>query len=119
MQNTGVNFGMQSFHSAIEHFRKTSKVLNRHDRDPNLNQGFCRSASGKNFDPERRKATGKLNNSTLIAHANERATDFRHVGLLGNRLVEATFMTAKVGDEDIPKGSRVVKVNAGYYGRAR
>jgi len=33
--------------------------------------------------------------------------------------VEATCMTDKAGDEDIPKGSRVVKVNAPDYGRAR
>jgi hypothetical protein len=33
--------------------------------------------------------------------------------------MEAIFMNNGGGEEDIPKGSRVVKVNAGYYGRAR
>ena len=85
MQNPGVDFGMKCFHTSIKHFRKTGEIFNRNDRHSGFDQGFRRSASGENFNPERRKAAGKLNNSALIAHADKCAVYFRHAGLLGNR----------------------------------
>ncbi len=75
-ENAAVHLGVQGFHAAIEHFRKTGVIGDIRHGQPRIAQQFGRAPRGEQRDAKLRKAPGKFDNACFIGNADERLSDF-------------------------------------------
>ena len=75
-ENAAMHFWMQSFDTAVEHFRKAGVVGNIGDRQPGLAQQLGGAAGGEQRDAELREAARELDDALFIGNAEQRLGDF-------------------------------------------
>ena len=81
-QNTAVDFRMQGFHAAVEHFGKTGIVGNFDNGNARIGKQFRRAAGGEDFDTELVQGLGKFDRTCLVGQADQGAFDDGHWGFL-------------------------------------
>ena len=79
-QQTAVNFGVQRFHAAVQHFREAGKLADFDDRDARRLDRARRAAGGNNLDAELMELADELDQPCLIGNTDERAPNFTHAG---------------------------------------
>ncbi len=85
-EDPGVDFRMQGFHSAIQHFRKTSVIAHFGDLHTGLGKQFGGAAGGKYSDAELLQAFGKFNDAGFVGNTDEGSFDDGHFVVLGLKI---------------------------------
>ncbi len=70
-QNTAVDFRMQRFHSAVEHFGKTGIVGDFNHGNTRIGKQLRRAAGGKDFDTEFVQGLGKFDCAVFVGQADQ------------------------------------------------
>lgn len=77
-QNTAVDFRMQGFHAAVEHFGETGVVGNFNHGNARIGKQLRRAAGREDFDTELGQGLGKFDCARLVGQADQGAFDGRH-----------------------------------------
>ena len=77
-QNTAVDFRMQRFHAAVEHFGETGVVGDFNHGNARIGKQLRRAAGGEDFDTEFVQGLGKFDCACLVGQADQGAFDGRH-----------------------------------------
>ena len=77
-QNTAVDFRMQRFHAAVEHFGKTGIVGDFNHGNARIGKQLRRAAGREDFDTEFVQGLGKFDCACLVGQADQGAFDGRH-----------------------------------------
>ena len=93
-QNAAVNLGVQRLHPAAKHLRPTGQFGDVANLEPRLAQQFGRAPGGNQLHSSPRQHLRKLNNSSLVVNAYDRALN-RHSGLRRNAQKQCTKLCAK------------------------
>src|SRR5262249_18701993 len=83
VQNTAVHLGMQRLDPAVHHLWKPGQLGNVSDRDAGFRQQLSRAAGGNEVNVKVRQLLGKINQSSLVCHAQDGALNSGHDGFLG------------------------------------
>ena len=77
-KKTAMHLGMQRFHTAVHHLRKSGQIVARTYGNASLFDNLGRSARGNDFHTELLvQRTSEINNARLVGHRHERTLDFR------------------------------------------
>ena len=76
MQNTAMDFRVQRFDTAIEHFGEAGEVGDVFDFDSGVAQELGGSASGDELDAEIGELTGEIGKAGFVGYAEDGALDF-------------------------------------------
>src|SRR5215813_12150605 len=82
---------MEGFHAPVEDLRRSGKVAHRDDRDAGGAERLGSAAGGEDLDAEGMQPAGELDQTRLVADADQRAFDRRHAT---PPLVSLTFYTS-------------------------
>lgn len=77
-----MNFRMQGFHAAVEHFGETGIVGDFNHGNARTGKQLRRAAGGEDFDTELVQVLGKFNRACLVGQADQGAFDDGHWGFL-------------------------------------
>ena len=67
-QNAAVNFGVQGFHPAVEHFGKAGVVGHVDHGEASIADGFGGAAGGQQFDALGGKRAGKFDEAGFVGN---------------------------------------------------
>ena len=81
-EDAAVDFRMQGFHAAVEHFGKTGIVGNFDNGNACISQELCCTAGRKDFYTELSQGLGKFDCACLVGQADQGAFDGRHLDFL-------------------------------------
>jgi hypothetical protein len=82
-KHAAVNFRMQRFHPAIQHFRKTGVIGHFDHLDAVFRQQLGGAPGGKDFNSETGQRPGKLQYTLLVGNTDKSALNFGHHGDVG------------------------------------
>ncbi|CWP79485.1 Uncharacterised protein [Neisseria meningitidis] len=77
-QNTAVDFRMQRFHAAVEHFGEAGIVGDFNHGNARIGKQFRRAAGGEDFDTELVQSLGKFDRACLVGQADQGTFDDGH-----------------------------------------